>query len=488
MSDTQPLTVPDNGMAHTTSPPLAETGASASRGRRTDFSFLHSKNGLRWRLWDFSVALVSFWVAFALSPYTERMPAVWYMLTVGGLYGFLLATVSRTCGVPQPEHGVSTYELLVTCLLAVGMSYFIFNAIVGLTLVRTYGRYIVGITVALSTGALILPRFILGRLMIQQPLRVAIYGAGSRGLTCVRALLASRLFRVVGFVDRKEELRGSSIEGVPVLGPIQEWTPERLRETGVDMVVLCVRSTLVHENAELLARLRGGGVELLTMGALFEQYFRMVEVDADSLQLLASRPFILHNSSNLVAKRLMDLAVASVALLLTLPFWPLIALLIKIDSSGPVFFRQTRVRRHGRLFTLYKFRTMRVDAEKDGARWATVNDPRVTRLGRLLRVSRIDELPQLWNVIKGEMSVVGPRPERPEFVDQLCRRIPFYDQRHLLPPGLTGWAQIRYRYGASEEDAQRKLAYDLYYVRNMSLMLDLEILLRTVPLLMKGSR
>ncbi len=490
----KPMLTNERGPAPATdaTPALAVAARAVSapcpQSRFADLSFLHSRGGLRWRIWDFAVAVAAFWIAFALSPYTEKMPAVWYLLTVGALYGFLLTTVARTCGVPQPEHGACVYELLVTSLLAVAISYFIFNAIVGLTLVRTYGRYIVGITLGLSMLGVAAPRYVLGRLMARQPLGVMIYGAGSQGRTCVRKLLTSKLFRVVGFLDHKADLRGASIEGVPVLGPIQEWTPQRLLDHGVALVVLCVRSRLIRENAGELAKLRRGGVELLTLGALFEQYFKTIEVDCDSLPLLASRPLILHNSPNLVAKRLLDLAVASTALILTLPLWPLLALLIRLDSRGPALFRQTRVRRHGELFTIYKFRTMCLDAEKDGAQWAAVDDPRVTRLGRLLRLTRLDELPQLWNVVKGDMSLVGPRPERPEFVEHLSRSIPFYDQRHLLPPGLTGWAQILYRYGASEEDARHKLAYDLYYIRNMSLSLDLEILLRTVPLLMRGSR
>ena len=187
-------------------------------------------------------------------------------------------------------------------------------------------------------------------------------------------------------------------------------------------------------------------------------------------------------------KRAFDLFLVLGAFLLLWPLLLLSALLVWHFHGRPVLFAQRRPGWRGRPFLIYKFRTMCLDAEKDGAQWAAVDDPRVTRLGRLLRLTRLDELPQLWNVVKGDMSLVGPRPERPEFVEHLSRSIPFYDQRHLLPPGLTGWAQILYRYGASEEDARHKLAYDLYYIRNMSLSLDLEILLRTVPLLMRGSR
>jgi exopolysaccharide biosynthesis polyprenyl glycosylphosphotransferase len=179
-------------------------------------------------------------------------------------------------------------------------------------------------------------------------------------------------------------------------------------------------------------------------------------------------------------RRARDVACSLLLLAPTLPLLLLVACLIKLDSRGPVLYRQDRVGLHGRVFTLLKFRTMRIDAEADGPRWATERDPRVTRIGAFLRASRIDELPQLINVLRGEMSLVGPRPERPYFVRQLVRIIPQYDERTLVLPGLTGWAQVNYRYGASVEDAQAKLAYDLYYLRNQSLLLDLHILAATV--------
>jgi lipopolysaccharide/colanic/teichoic acid biosynthesis glycosyltransferase len=159
----------------------------------------------------------------------------------------------------------------------------------------------------------------------------------------------------------------------------------------------------------------------------------------------------------------------------------LIAIAVKATSRGPVFYHQARVGRHGRLFTVHKFRSMRADAEAlTGAVWARRNDHRITVVGRFLRRSRFDELPQLWNILKGEMSLVGPRPERPEFVQELSRSIPFYGERHAVRPGLTGWAQVRYTYGASVEDAMEKLQYDLFYIKNMSLARDLFIIFDTV--------
>src|SRR5262245_1373144 len=184
-------------------------------------------------------------------------------------------------------------------------------------------------------------------------------------------------------------------------------------------------------------------------------------------------------------KRLFDVMFSVLLFAVSLPFLPLIALAIKLDSKGPVFFAQTRSGLLGKPFRAVKFRTMSVEAERDGvARWAQKNDPRVTRVGWFLRKSRIDEIPQIWNVLRGEMSIIGPRPERPEFIVQLERHIPFYNERHLVKPGLTGWAQIKFHYGASVSDSFRKLQYDFFYVKNRSLVLDLAILLKTVNIVL----
>jgi sugar transferase (PEP-CTERM system associated) len=190
-------------------------------------------------------------------------------------------------------------------------------------------------------------------------------------------------------------------------------------------------------------------------------------------------------------KRVADVLFSAAGILLVLPFIPLIALAICLDSPGPILFRQVRVGEREKNFTLYKFRTMRQDAEKGtGAVWAKEKDPRVTRLGNFLRKSRIDEIPQLFNVLKGDMSLVGPRPERPEFIEKLKAVIPYYSERHFVKPGVTGWAQVRYPYGASVEDALEKLRYDLYYIKNLTLTFDLMIILETVKVVLfrRGGR
>jgi exopolysaccharide biosynthesis polyprenyl glycosylphosphotransferase len=187
-------------------------------------------------------------------------------------------------------------------------------------------------------------------------------------------------------------------------------------------------------------------------------------------------------------KRIMDFCVAAFSLLLMLPICVLAAVAIKVTSKGPVFYRQVRMGLNGEYFKVIKFRTMYMDAERDGAVWAERYDARITRVGRFLRASRIDEIPQLVNVLRGQMSLVGPRPERPEFVETLSGSIPFYEERLLIPPGITGWAQIRYPYAASVAAARAKLQYDLYYIKHTSLLMDVSILIRTFKTIIVGLR
>ena len=191
-----------------------------------------------------------------------------------------------------------------------------------------------------------------------------------------------------------------------------------------------------------------------------------------------------------LVRRVVSVVIALVGLVLSLPLLPLIMLAIRLDSKGPVLYRQRRVGKGGKVFDVVKFRTMRTDAEAGGPQWAGNNDPRVTRIGRFLRMSRLDEIPQLWCVLKGDMAFVGPRPERPEFVEWLSKEIPYYRVRHMVRPGLTGWAQVKYKYGSTVEDAREKLQYDLFYIKNASIGLDLLIMFQTVKtvLLKRGAQ
>jgi exopolysaccharide biosynthesis polyprenyl glycosylphosphotransferase len=190
--------------------------------------------------------------------------------------------------------------------------------------------------------------------------------------------------------------------------------------------------------------------------------------------------------TNEVLRIVIHRIVALLGAILSLPIAILTALLIKIDSRGPVLYKQERVGQNGRTFTLMKFRSMRIDAEKDGPVWASSGDDRMTRVGRIIRKIRVDEIPQFWSILRGDMNFVGPRPERPHFVSQLAQEIDYYEQRHLVAPGLTGWAQIKYPYGASIADAKKKLEYDLYYIKNQNLALDATIMFETIKTILSG--
>lgn len=250
-----------------------------------------------------------------------------------------------------------------------------------------------------------------------------------------------------------------------------------------DLILLMPGADLNGGTAShLLAMRMEYGIAVENTGSFIERLTQRVPVDEiNDAWLLLEYGFSL-NSLRLMrrAKRVIDWATALPLLLLTLPLQLLTALLVRLDSPGPVIYSQKRVGLGGREFTLYKFRSMQQDAEKNGAQWAQVNDPRVTRVGRVIRKLRIDELPQLLNVLKGDMSLIGPRPERMAFVQDLEKKIPYYYLRHTVKPGVTGWAQVSYPYGASEEDSRIKLEYDLYYVKNISLLFDLQIILKTI--------
>ena len=230
---------------------------------------------------------------------------------------------------------------------------------------------------------------------------------------------------------------------------------------------------------ELLA-LRLRGVTIEDASSLIERLSgKMPLAGLNPSSLIFTEGFNVKQSLR-IAQRLISIVVSSIGLAASLPFVPFIVLAMHFCSPGPIFFCQTRVGRKGRPFCIYKFRTMRVDAEANGAVWATKNDSRITALGRFMRKTRLDEIPQLWNVLRGDMAFVGPRPERPEFVQWLAKEIPYYELRHMVRPGITGWAQVRYQYGASLEETKQKLEYDLYYIKYRSIGLDLLIIFETV--------
>lgn len=319
--------------------------------------------------------------------------------------------------------------------------------------------------------------------------RVLILGSGSQAIEVARATLERKSsgFHIIGFVDDRPELLGKSLINPSLIGLTGDLS-RLVRQHRVDRIVVAIEDRRGNFPTEELLNLRLGGRVLVEESACY--YERLTgKVRTELLRpswLIFSRGGRCAGVWRRV-RRLTNALVAAFGFVLSLPVMLLVAIAVKLDSRGPVFYTQARVGRNGRLFKIIKFRSMKAGAERDsGPVWADVGDPRVTRVGRVIRKLRLDELPQFVNVMRGDMCFIGPRPERPEFVELLERMVPYYSQRHLIEPGLTGWAQIKYPYGASVDDAIEKLQYDLYYIKNRSLALDTAILFETVKIVLFG--
>ena len=316
-----------------------------------------------------------------------------------------------------------------------------------------------------------------------------IVGCGSEALQVAADLnqRAIGAYRLIGFYPSNQECAPPITLPAQVLDPLQNLA-ELARLHAVDEIVIGVREQrggvlpLRH-----LLDCRTQGIRVHSLASFSERIKGEVPLDSLKASWLIYGDGFAQGWWRTTIKRSFDIVVALVLLALAWPIMLLASAAIMLEDGAPMLFRQERVGRHGRTFQVLKFRSMRKDAEKDGvARWAQANDSRITAVGRIIRKTRIDELPQLFNVLRGEMSLVGPRPERPSFVEQLTEQIPFYAIRHSVKPGLTGWAQVRFSYGASLADARRKLQFDLYYVKNHSLVLDIQIILETVRVVLLG--
>ncbi|MFN2349774.1 MAG: TIGR03013 family XrtA/PEP-CTERM system glycosyltransferase [Thioalkalivibrio sp.] len=316
--------------------------------------------------------------------------------------------------------------------------------------------------------------------------RVMVVGTGAEAAEVEKSLAwASPHVRIIGFypvgLDKTVVSPDRILSDAPGLTALA-------RSRRVDEIIVAVRDRRDQSlPLDQLLDCRLAGTRVLGLSCYFERTMGQVRLDSLRASWLIFGEGFRQGLVRTIVKRCFDIIAAGLLLALLWPLMLVCAVLIVIDDGLPILYRQQRTGKAGRPFTLYKFRSMRRDAEGDGnPRWASSNDARVTRLGAVLRRFRLDELPQLYNVLRGDMSLVGPRPERPHFVSELSHRIPFYTARHSVKPGLTGWAQVRYRYGESMNDAARKLEYDLYYVKNHTLFLDLIILLRTVTVVLTG--
>ena len=317
--------------------------------------------------------------------------------------------------------------------------------------------------------------------------RVLILGSGQLANDVCHVLQSKRvrLSEVVGVLGPSHDQVGEGLANPGVIGTYENLF-EFVERYRVGTIVVCMEDGRVNLPVQSLLDLKSMGLEVIDGQQFYEEENERLSIDSLRPSALIFSTGFRRRFVGVAVKRLTDFCVSFIGLALLAPFFVVVGVLIKLDSPGPVFYRQIRVGLRGQPYMIWKFRSMSNDAEKNGPRWAMTGDPRVSRVGRWLRKSRIDEVPQFINVLKGEMSLVGPRPERPVFVQDLRERIPYYDLRHTVRPGITGWAQIRFRYGASAEDAHKKLQYDLYYMKNLSIGLDLRILVHTARVILLG--
>lgn len=322
--------------------------------------------------------------------------------------------------------------------------------------------------------------------------RLLIVGTNQAALGLARELFDRRQnlgVDIVGFVDPDPLRVGAPLINPGIIGTVED-IPSIVKARFVDRVVVSLADARGKLPMDKLLEMKLDGVRFDHLASVYEEYTGKIAVENLRPSWLIFSEGFRKTPWLTACKRAIDIATAALGLVVTLPIMLLVALAVKASSRGPAFYHQQRVGQHGRLFNVHKFRSMRQDAEAaTGPTWSTPNDNRITPIGRFLRRSRLDELPQLWNVLRGDMSIVGPRPERPEFVRTLTDGIPFYGQRHVVRPGLTGWAQVRYTYGATVEDALEKLQYDLFYIKNLSLAFDVFVMFSTVKtiVLRKGA-
>jgi sugar transferase (PEP-CTERM system associated) len=407
------------------------------------------------------------------------------------VFVFILLLSSFLLEIYSSSNEIGKKEYLVRIVLSLAASFFILTGLFFLTDFTLFGRGLL-ITTLLIFGILQFLSQLLYRASSTLPgfvNRVIILGTGPLARQIGNLISAeNHLYTLVGYFNCASE---------PVMVPyhniidLEEGLCAAVKRVGAQKIVVSLSERRGVFPLQEVLSCKLSGIEVVDAPSFYEQMTGKLLLEKITPSwFIFSHGFKVTLALRLL-KRVTDLFCATVGLLLILPFLPLIAMVIRIDSPGPILFRQTRVGEGEKLFNLFKFRSMRQDAESGtGAVWAKEHDPRVTKVGEFLRKSRIDEIPQLFNVLRGDMSLVGPRPERPEFVKKLTEVIPYYSERHYVKPGVTGWAQVRYPYGASVEDAIEKLRYDLYYIKNISVPFDIMIIMETVKVVLfrRGSR
>lgn len=317
--------------------------------------------------------------------------------------------------------------------------------------------------------------------------RVLILGVGPLARDLCQVLLERGTWftEVVGFLAKEQERLGERLGEPTIIGTFDQLF-EMVERHQVDTIAVCLEDRRAALPVQTLLDMKAMGLDIVDGHHLYEEESGRLSIDLLKPSALIFSTGFRRRILTMTLKRLIDFSVSLVGLVVLAPLILGVGIVVRLDSPGPMFYRQMRVGLRGQPYMIWKFRSMSKDAEKSGARWASEADPRISRVGRFLRKWRLDEIPQLMNVLKGEMSLVGPRPERPVFVQDLRSSIPYYDLRHTVRPGITGWAQTQFRYGASAEDSHIKLQYDLYYLKNLSLGLDARILLETIKVVAFG--
>ncbi len=468
-----------------TAPPAAEAQPHILRKIGNVFSLLPLGT---WVLFDILLLGMGTYMGFRLFV-DGRYPSLGHvpMWQGGGILLSAFVLASLVFGLYERETLLSRSRILTRVMLATVTAVVITHAVIYVLMYTTISRRVTGMAIgcfAVGGGS---TRLVASYLLHRVRRNLILVGPGVLSNSLVRAFRDGFLgeYRLIGYVDDTSQSQ-ETIGDVRCLGNTSDLPEISQRYAIDDIVVGAEPATNPHVMNVALPCLRRG-CRVTNEATFYEKATGQVLVDEITPHWFLFADLQVHCQRRQALKRAFDIVLAAISGVVALLMTPVIAAFIKLDDGGPVFYSQARIGQNGRPFRLYKFRTMRAGAETNAAVWATKNDPRVTRIGRLLRNSRLDELPQLYNVLIGQMSLVGPRPERPDFVDSLCEHIPYFNERHLVKPGITGWAQIGFRYGSSIEDAKRKLQFDLYYLKNMSLELDIMILLRTVGVFVRGA-
>jgi sugar transferase (PEP-CTERM system associated) len=428
--------------------------------------------------------------AVAVSAYVRLGAQAWPLLVADMLPKALVITlVCQLCLYygdlyDDPRIAGNRTELLVRILRALGITLLILAGLYTMFPGLTVAPGVLAPAASLAVAAVIGWRltFAWAARQVGPRERLLLVGSSGAGLSLGHELHEREELgaQIVGFVDADATVR-TGVEPLAYLGTVED-IPALVRARSIDRVVVSLADARGKLPMDKLLEMKLDGVRFDHLASVYEEYTGKIAVENLRPSWLIFSPGFRKTRALLAVKRLVDVLAAGIGLLLAAPLLVVLAALVKLTSAGPAFYAQRRVGRDGRVFTVLKLRSMCVDAERDtGPVWTRPGgDARITPIGSFLRRSRLDELPQLWTILVGDMSLVGPRPERPEFVQSLRRQIPFYGQRHVVKPGLTGWAQVRYTYGATVEDAVEKLQYDLFYIKNLSIAFDLFIVFETI--------